>query len=104
MKHRKIVIRAAVIIIGLPVVLGLMAWVSFYALVSSFATNRTNRTIVSSGEKREYLLYVPSSYDRPKPTPLVISMHAAMNWPAFQMKLSQWNKAADVASRIHRLR
>lgn len=34
-------------------------------------------TIVSSGQKREYLLYVPRSYDRAKPTPLVISMHAA---------------------------
>jgi polyhydroxybutyrate depolymerase len=22
-------------------------------------------------------------------------MHAAMNWPAYQMKISQWNKAAD---------
>jgi len=95
MKRRKIVVGAVAIIIGLPVVLALVTWVSFYALVSSFAPNRTNGTIVSSGEKREYLLYVPRSYDRAKPTPLVISMHAAMNWPAFQMKLSQWNKVAD---------
>jgi polyhydroxybutyrate depolymerase len=95
MKRRKIVVGAVAIIIGLPVVLALITWVSFYALVSSFAPNRTNGTIVSSGEKREYLLYVPRSYDRAKPTPLVISVHAAMNWPAFQMKLSQWNKVAD---------
>jgi polyhydroxybutyrate depolymerase len=95
MKRRKIVVGAVAIIIGLPVVLALVTWVSFYALVSSFAPNRTNGTIVSSGEKREYLLYVPRSYDRAKPTPLVISVHAAMNWPAFQMKLSQWNKVAD---------
>jgi len=38
---------------------------------------------------------VPGSYDRAKPTPLVISMHAAMNWPSFQMNLSRWNHAAD---------
>ena len=30
---------------------------------------------MSSGEKREYLLYVPKSYDPARPTPLVISMH-----------------------------
>ena len=90
-----LVIGAVVVVIGMPVVLALLAWVSFYALVSSFALDRTNGTIVSSGEEREYLLHVPESYDRTKPTPLVISMHAAMNWPAFQEKLTQWNKAAD---------
>lgn len=95
MNIKKIVIGAVVVVIGMPVVLALLAWVSFYALVSSFALDRTNGTIVSSGEEREYLLHVPESYDRTKPTPLVISMHAAMNWPAFQEKLTQWNKAAD---------
>jgi polyhydroxybutyrate depolymerase len=94
-KLRKIIIGAVLVIIGLPVALAVISWVSFYAIVSSFAPNHTNGTIVSSGEKREYLLYVPRSSDRTKPTPLVISMHAAMNWPAFQAKLSQWNKAAD---------
>jgi len=89
MNTRKIVIGAVVVVIGLPVVLVLIAGVSFYAL------NRTNGTIVSSGEKREYLLYVPKSYDRAKPTPLVISMHAAALWPATQREASQWNKVAD---------
>jgi len=89
MKTRKIVIGAVLIVIGLPVVLGLISAVSIYVL------NRTNGTIVSSGQEREYLLYVPKSYDRAKPTPLVISMHGAMNWPAFQMNLTRWNKAAD---------
>jgi polyhydroxybutyrate depolymerase len=83
------------VIVGLPVVLSLIAWGSFYTLLSVYAPNRTNGSIISSGDKREYLLYVPGSYDSTKPTPLVISMHAAMNWPAFQMKVSQWNKAAD---------
>jgi polyhydroxybutyrate depolymerase len=86
---KKIVIGAVLIIIGLPVLLILMILLSV-----SFA-NKTNGAIVSSGEKREYLLYVPKAYDRSRPTPLVISMHAAMNWPAYQMKISQWNKAAD---------
>jgi polyhydroxybutyrate depolymerase len=93
MNTRTIVIGAVVAVIGLPVVSVLIAGVSFYA--SFYALNRTNGTIVSSGQKREYLLYVPRSYDRAKPTPLVISMHAAALWPATQMETSQWNKVAD---------
>ena len=95
MNTRKIVIGAVVVVIGLPVVLVVIAGVSFYALMSFYALNRTNGTIVSSGQQREYLLYVPRSYDRAKPTPLVISMHAAALWPATQREASQWNKVAD---------
>jgi polyhydroxybutyrate depolymerase len=94
MNVRKMVVVAALIFIGLPVVLILIGAVFVYAL------NRTNGTIVSSGQKREYLLYVPRSYDRAKPTPLVISMHAAAMWPAAQMSISEWNKVADEHSFI----
>jgi polyhydroxybutyrate depolymerase len=90
MKTRQIVIGSALVI---PVVLVLIAAVSFYA--SFYSPNRSNGTIVSSGQKREYLLYVPRSYDRTKPTPLVISLHAAALWPATQMETTQWNKVAD---------
>ena len=83
------VIGAVLAFIWLPAVLVLIAAVSFNVV------NRTSGTIVSSGEKREYILYVPKSYDRARPAPLVISMHGAMNWPSFQMNVSQWNKAAD---------
>ena len=93
MNKRKLVIGAVLAIIGLPVVLVMIAVGSFY--VSFYSLNRANGTIVSSGQKREYLLYVPSSYDRTKPTPLVISLHAAALWPATQMETSQWNKVAD---------
>ena len=89
MTTRKIVIGGVLVITGVPVVLLLIAAVSISVL------NRTNGTIVSSGRQREYLLYVPRSYDRAKPTPLVISMHAAALWPAAQMTTSQWNKLAD---------
>ena len=107
MKTRKIVIGALVVVIGLPVVLVLVAVVSFY--VSFYALNRANGTMISSGQKREYLLYVPGSYDRVKPTSLVISMHAAALWPATQMETSQWNKVADehgftlIANKRHRV-
>src|SRR4051794_37428667 len=86
---RKLLIRAVLVIIGLPLLLVLTGAVSIFIL------NRTNGTIVSSGQQRHYLLYVPKSYDHTKPTPLVISMHAAMSWPAFQMNLTRWNKVAD---------
>jgi len=73
----------------------LVAVAVVFLYVSFYSVNRANGTIVSSGQKREYLLYVPRSYDRTKPTPLVISMHAAALWPATQMETSQWNKVAD---------
>lgn len=57
--------------------------------------NRTNGSLVSSGEQRDYLLYVPESYDPAVPTPLVISLHGLVQWPANQMKLTHWNDLAD---------
>jgi polyhydroxybutyrate depolymerase len=95
MKTRRIIISAVLLIIGLPVVLFLVAGVSYYALMSSYAPNRVNGTIVSSGQKRQYLLYVPKSYDRAKPTPLVIVLHPAALWPSTTMVASGWNKLAE---------
>jgi polyhydroxybutyrate depolymerase len=91
---RKVVIGAA-IVIGLPMTFVLIAGLSFYTLMSAYAPNRTNGTIVSSGQKREYLLYVPRSYNRARQAPLVISMHAAALWPATQREASHWNTVAD---------
>src|SRR5438105_12816485 len=88
MNTRKIAI-GAVLIIGLPLVLVVIAAVSISVL------NRTNGAVISSGQKREYLVYVPKSYDRAKPTPLVISMHGALLGPGAQMKISEWNRVAD---------
>jgi polyhydroxybutyrate depolymerase len=96
MNSRKIVIGAALVLIGLPIVLVLIVYGSFYAVF--YFPNRTSATtgsIVSSAEKREYLLYVPKSYDRAKPTPLVINLHTAMSWPTSSMNISQWNLVAD---------
>ncbi len=68
---------------------------TFVDAVSFHLRNRNNGSIVSSGENREYLLYVPESYDSTSPTPLVISMHGGGLWPAQQMNLSHWNRLAD---------
>ena len=89
MNTRKVITGVVLVAIGLPALLALI-------LIGAISfMNRTNGAIVSSGQKREYLRYVPRSYDRTKPTPLVISLHATMNWPAFQMNISRWNQAAD---------
>ncbi len=88
-KSRKGVIAAVLVFISLPVVLAASEAVSY------FVANRSNGSFVSSGERRDYLLYVPQSYDRSGPTPLVISIHAAALWGAAQKETSQWNRVAD---------
>ena len=96
MNSKKIVIGAALVLLGLPIVLFLIVYAFFYAVF--YFPNRTSATsgsIVSSAEKREYLLYVPKSYDRAKPTPLVINLHTSMSWPTSSMNISQWNLVAD---------
>ena len=89
MKSRRRVIGAVLILISLPLLLALVEAVSFHV------RNRNNGSIVSSGERREYLLYVPKSYDSTTPTPLVISMHGLEGWPVLQRDLSGWNRLAE---------
>jgi polyhydroxybutyrate depolymerase len=89
LKQRTMVMGAVRVLLGLPVVLVLVETVSFEV------RNRASGTILSSGQEREYLLHVPKSYDRTKPTPLVISMHGAAGWPAQQKETSQWNTLAE---------
>ena len=86
---RRPVPGTALALLSVPAVLALAMAVSFHV------RNRHNGAFVSSGETREYLLYVPKSYDRTRPTPLVISMHGGALWGAAQMEMSQWNAVAD---------
>jgi polyhydroxybutyrate depolymerase len=88
-KIRKLLLGAVLVIVGLPVLLVLIVMTTLSLL------DRTNGSIQSSGQKREYLLHVPQSYDPAKPTPLLISMHGAAAWPAQQMNTSRWNRLAD---------
>ena len=88
-EDRRWVIPAVLAIIILPLLLVLLEAVTFHV------ENRNNGTLVSSGKTREYLLYVPATYDRRKLTPLMISMHGAGMLPAFQRDTSGWNKLAD---------
>jgi polyhydroxybutyrate depolymerase len=77
------------IVIGLPVAFILTAFACFCVM------DNTNGTIVSSGVTRRYLLYVPKTYDRSRPAPLVISLHAGAVWPAVEMHISRWNELAE---------
>jgi len=89
MRDRRVVLGAALALIGLPVAIVPIEAVAFYS------ANRDNGSFVSSGERREYVLYVPRSYDRSRPTALVISMHGAGLWGAAQRNISRWNELAD---------
>lgn len=89
MRARRIAIGAVLVLIGSPLLLVLI----FAALAA--VLNETNGSLVSSGQKREYLLHVPRSYERRRPTALVISMHGAALWPAAQAKMSRWKRLAD---------
>lgn len=86
---RKRTLAAVLLLIALP------ALVAAGDAIAYAVRNRNNRTIVSSGLTREYLLYVPKSYDRTKPAPLVITMHGAAGWPVQQRDLSEWNELAE---------
>lgn len=88
-RTKKILIGLPLTLIGLPVafVVAVLAW--------GYFSDQTNGSLVSSGVTRRYLLYVPRSYDRTKPTPLVISLHPAATWPAFERNISRWNDLAD---------
>lgn len=86
---RKTILGVILLLIAAPAALALIDAVNFYV------RNRTNGTIVSSGVERKYILYVPRSYDRAKPAPLVISLHGAGGWPTQQMEMSEWNELAE---------
>ena len=89
MKDRRWVLGAALALVALPVVMVPIEAVAWYS------ANAHNGSFVSSGVKREYLLYVPKSYDSTRPTPLIISLHGGALWGAAQKDLSQFNRVAD---------
>ena len=76
-------------------ILGILAILVITGAVVFRILDRTNGTLISSGEKRSYLLYVPESYDPSKPAPLVVTIHGFAQWPAHQMRTSRWNELAD---------
>lgn len=88
MRAKKFIRFVLIIIIVLAIALASLA--SAYFLV-----NKTNGQVETSGKLRNYLLYVPESYDPSRPAPLVISIHGFVQWPAHQQSLTGWNSLAD---------
>ena len=82
---KPLIIILLLILVVAPAIAGLWFLIS----------NRTNGKIISSGETRRYLLYVPESYDPGSPTPLVFNIHGYAQWPANQKDISNWNDLAD---------
>jgi polyhydroxybutyrate depolymerase len=83
------ILRIIAVVVGLLVLGAVTIAVLFTWL------DKTNGKIVSSGEERRYLLFVPTTYDPAKPAPLVISLHGFVEWPAHQMQISRWNDLAE---------
>jgi polyhydroxybutyrate depolymerase len=53
------------------------------------------RSILSGGQTREYLLYIPAGYDGKTPLPLVVLFHGALMSAKRVMELSDLPKLAD---------
>jgi polyhydroxybutyrate depolymerase len=88
-KLKRIAWISAAVVVGLPLLLVVLA-----LLLYEFFDRGTD-TLVVGNETREYLLYVPESYEAAKPVPLVISLHGAALWPRMQRVISGWNDVAD---------
>jgi polyhydroxybutyrate depolymerase len=76
-------------------VLGLLLIVLITAGVGLLIIYHHTGTIISSGESRDYLLYIPDSYNPDTPAPLVIAIHGYAEWPGHQAQISHWNQLAD---------
>ena len=88
-KWMKWVSRLSLKLFGPTISLGLLT------LVAYLLFHRTNGSMVSSGKKRSFILYVPKSYDPATPAPLIICIHGFSEWPAHLMQMSRWNDLAD---------
>ena len=89
-RRRTIVLGWMLACVALPPLYVLLTAAPYYS-----ATRASGTIVTSAGQTREYMVHVPKTYDAAKPTPLVISMHGAENYPSFQMDLSQWNDLAE---------
>lgn len=87
--RRGVVLAVVLLCITLPGVTALVEGISFYA------RNRSSGFITAGGQKRGYVLHVPSGHDHSRPAPLVISLHGAGLWGAAQRDISRWNDLAD---------
>jgi polyhydroxybutyrate depolymerase len=88
-RRRGTVLGGVLALLALPVVIAV-------AEATWFRTHMANNgRLTSAGLEREYLVYVPKSYDARTPTSLVIVLHGAGLYPGAQRDFSRWNEVAD---------
>lgn len=76
---------------------------TFVLFIAAFATNAQstlNETISHDGGDREYIVYVPASYDPATPTPLILGFHGRTSTANTFMTYSEFNTVADTANCI----
>ena len=83
-------IKKIIISVLIFILLAITSIISIFLILT-----RTNGSVISSDQKRRYLLYVPESYQPGEPTPLMISVHGFASWPAQQQNITQFNTLAD---------
>jgi len=95
--------RLAVLVLGLAVLL-LAGILVFYAVPVlrcavardvPFRPGLSYHALLSGGQKRCYLLYVPSSYRADHPAPVVFSLHGFMSDPYDQRHYARWESVAE---------
>ncbi len=62
---------------------------------AGLSTGYSERTLISDGQERAYLLYIPESVDGTQPAPLVLSLHGFASNPRQQAEFSRWDDIAD---------
>jgi polyhydroxybutyrate depolymerase len=80
---------------ALFILLGLCAASALLLAGAYVLTSQATGWIVSSGQRRSYLLHAPPNYDPITPVPLVVSLHGFAEWPAHLRDISRWNGLAD---------
>jgi polyhydroxybutyrate depolymerase len=84
-----------ILLIAAAALAGVLVLAAVVIVIAFRRANVTNGEVVSSGQQRRYLLYVPDTYDSSTPTALVICIHGFAQWPAHQMEMTGWNELAD---------
>lgn len=87
--RRLLPLVVALACVAVPVLIAAQEAISFHARY------RSNGWIRSSGENREYSLFVPHGYDGRTPVPLVVSLPAAGLWGSAQEEISRWDEIAE---------
>lgn len=67
---------------------------------TEFTAGESVLTLESGGLTRQYMLYIPASYDATQPVPLIFSIHGLLSNSKQQARYSGWNAIADAENFI----